>query len=150
MYQKLGEIEMEKGDFESSEKNHEECLKLLRQVYPPDCREIANSLFLCGITCYYLAESNALLSADDPSFEEKAKESAEKSIEWLQNAQQTLFRCAVAKAVEEGVVKEEEAKGDASALAADLKGRNDLPDSVKELLEVGFDISENVDMMSGW
>ena len=46
-------------------------------------------------------------------------------------------------------MKEEEAKGDASALAADLKGRNDLPDSVKELLEVGFDISENVDMMNG-
>lgn len=101
---KQGEIDIEKGDYESSVNDHKEALKLREAVFPPHSREVADALFFVGISFYYNAETNALFSRDDESLEKVAEEQAHSAIPYLERAKAVMEWLAVTKAMEEGLI----------------------------------------------
>ena len=101
---KQGEIDIEKGDYESSVNDHKEALKLREAVVPAHSREVADALFFVGISFYYNAETNALFSRDDESLEKVAEEQARSAIPYLERAKAVMEWLAVTKAMEEGLI----------------------------------------------
>ena len=101
---KQGEIDIEKGDYESSVNDHKEALKLREAVFPAHSREVADAFFFVGISFYYNAETNALFSRDDESLEKVAEEQARSAIPYLERAKAVMEWLAVTKAMEEGLI----------------------------------------------
>ena len=104
MYMTLGEVEIEKGDFDSAVEAINECLKYRTQFYPEHSRDIADALYYLGLAQYSSAENNALLSEDDATLVAKAKESAKASLESFKKTQLTLCHVCLDLALKEKLI----------------------------------------------
>lgn len=100
IYASLGEIDMEKGDFESSVFNYKKCMELRQQLFPQQSRPIADCYFFIGLAQKYLAQNNALLSRDDPELRRSAEANVKESAVHMKQAHSIIQDIAVARAVE--------------------------------------------------
>lgn len=138
----LGDVDMEKGDFESAVEDHKEALKLRTGLFPENSRKIADCYFFLGISQYYLAQNNALLSEDDESLVKVAEENAKESKKNLEKSRSILGNLCIEKAVEMKVVEKKEE--DWEKQLETIKQKADLPKEVKELLDLAEDMKDNV------
>ncbi|KAK8799762.1 hypothetical protein WA538_000591 [Blastocystis sp. DL] len=142
---KQGEIDIEKGDYESSVNDHKEALKLREAVFPAHSREVADALFFVGISFYYNAETNALFSRDDESLEKVAEEQARSAIPYLERAKAVMEWLAVTKAMEEGLIaKKEITEANQTELVKEVKEKS-MSKDVEDLMSIADELSVNVE-----
>lgn len=97
----LGEVNIEKGDYETAVNDFQECLKYRTECYPMYSREMADVLYLLGISQMSLAQTNALSSEDDTSLVSKAEENAKEAYETFKKTQTTLCHVCLDLALKE-------------------------------------------------
>ena len=134
----LGDLDMEKGDFEAAVNDTKEALKIRSELFPEVSRKIADCYFFLGISYFYMAQNNALLSEDDKSLEKVAEENAKESKTNLEKSRSIFGKLCVEKAVELKVLETKE-KG-----LELIKAKKEIPTEVKELLDNAEDMQETV------
>ena len=138
----LGDLDIEKGDFEAAVNDTKEALEIRSQVFPEVSRKIADCYFFMGISYFYLAQNNALMSEDDESLVKVAEENAKESKKNLEKSRSIFGKLCVEKAVEMKVL---ETKEDDWEKGLELiKAKKDIPADVKELLDNAEDMKETV------
>ena len=106
----LGDLDMEKGDFEAAVNDTKEALKIRSELFPEVSRKIADCYFFLGISYFYMAQNNALLSEDDKSLEKVAEENAKESKTNLEKSRSIFGKLCVEKAVELKVLEAKEGR----------------------------------------
>ena len=134
----LGDLDMEKGDFEAAVNDTKEALKIRSELFPEVSRKIADCYFFLGISYFYMAQNNALLSEDDKSLEKVAEENAKESKTNLEKSRSIFGKLCVEKAVELKVLETKEEDLEL------IKAKKEIPTEVKELLDNAEDMQETV------
>lgn len=101
----LGEVNIEKGDYETAVNDFQECLKYRTECYPMYSREIADVLYLLGVSQLSLAQTNALSSEDDASLVTKAEENAKDACETFKKTKVTLCHVCLDLALKEKIIE---------------------------------------------